>query len=316
MKKSPNRQALGRGLSALLGEQISDPIDKTPQEPVQKEEKLVWLHPEMLQTNAKQPRIVFDEVSLDELGHSIRSKGILQPLLVRPLVNHRYEIIAGERRWRAAQLAGLERIPCRILEACDEEMMEIGLLENIQRDNLNPIEEAKGYQYLIELFHYTQEKLAHRIGKSRSHISNMLRILNLPESVQNLVLDKMLSLGHAKVILGSAYPDKLAQEVIEKEWTVRQTEQALKKELALRVQKSENFLEEALASTTGTLSQHLTHLEHEELMTLERRLKTWIPQSQVKIQHKGSALEVQFRFRTLEDVEGFIDTLRDICEPS
>ena len=316
MKKSSHRQALGRGLGALLTEQALDPIDLPSEEPMEKKEQLAWLHPEMLQSNAKQPRIIFDEVSLDELGHSIRSKGVLQPLLVRPLVNHRYEIIAGERRWRAAQLAGLERVPCRILEARDEEMMEIGLLENIQRDNLNPIEEAKGYQHLIELFHYTQEKLAHRIGKSRSHISNMLRILNLPQSVQNWVLDKTLSLGHAKVILGSSFPDKLAREVIEKEWTVRQTELALKKELSLKLKKPENFSEEVFKNTTETLSQHLNHLEQQELVTLERRLKTWIPKSQVKIQHKGSSLELQFRFKNLEDVERFIDTLRDVSDGS
>ncbi|GAJ45857.1 putative chromosome-partitioning protein ParB [Holospora elegans E1] len=348
MKKSPHRQALGRGLGALLGEQgtektenLSSSKDRSGLEDqpstkdrsgledqpstkdhsnsekrlsstLQKDETLSWLRPETLQTNSKQPRVVFDEVSLDELGHSIRSKGILQPLLVRPCGEYRYEIIAGERRWRAAQLAGIEQIPCRILEVCDEEMMEIALLENIQRDDLNPIEEAKGYQHLIDAFSYTQEKLAHRIGKSRSHIANMLRILNLPESVQNLVLDKHLSLGHAKVILSSRFPEELAQKVIKNQWTVRQTEQELKKEQSLK--KSQNLFEGALEHSTEALRQHLNHLEKNELELLERRLQTWVTHSQVKIQHKGASLEINLRFKNLEDMEHFISSVQEKSE--
>ncbi|ETZ07668.1 putative chromosome-partitioning protein ParB [Holospora obtusa F1] len=322
MKKSQHRQALGRGLSALLGEQggggennltafLQEEHVESEKEclvsVLQEDQTLTWLDPKVLQKNPKQPRIVFDEVSLDELGHSIRSKGILQPLLVRRCGENQYEIIAGERRWRAAQLAGIEKIPCRVLEARDEEMMEIALLENIQRDDLNPIEEARGYQNLMDLFQYTQEKLAHRIGKSRSHIANMLRVLHLPESVQNLILDKHLSLGHAKVILSSKNPSELAQKVVENSWTVRQTEQAIKQEQAL--EKSNRFFEKALENSTQPLCEHLRHLEKNDLVLLETRLQSWIRKSHVKIHHKGAFLEVQLKFENLEDMERFVNVV-------
>lgn len=309
MKKPFHRQVLGRGLDALLGEQDVAVRGREIIGPhhVEDEGGFVWLAPENLHNNPKQPRVTFDEVSLDELGHSIRSKGVLQPLLVRKVDKERYEIIAGERRWRAAQLVGVERIPCRILEASDEEMMEIGLLENIQRDNLNAVEEANGYQYLIDLFDYTQEKLAHRIGKSRSHIANMLRLLQLPEMVQRFILDGTLSVGHAKVILGSSNPEVLAQEVIEKKLTVRQTEYALKKESAAHKQILSGEFPQSLDMTTEAISDRLDFLEREECLILEKRLKDIISARYVKVQYHQSGIDVHFHFQNLEDLERFID---------
>ncbi len=292
---------------------------------------------EKITPNAHQPRLMFDEVLLEELAHSIREKGVLQPLLVRPLGQDAYEIIAGERRWRAAQLAGLHQVPCRILSIESHEMMEIGLLENIQRDDLNPLEEAKGYRYLMDHFSYTQEKLAHRLGKSRSHIGNMLRILALPASVQGWVSEGKMSFGHAKVLAGASNPEALAQVVIDKDLTVRQTEALLHSGLptcASKEQKTRpntgqelgNVLQDVTAAQgpeeqgctdtfPGTFSHIFSNAGQEESALLAQRL-SHATQAKVSMKSSKKAHEVRFVFHDVQTLEDFIDRIQQSFRPS
>jgi ParB family chromosome partitioning protein len=313
MKKPPHRQVLGRGLDALLGAQ--ELYTHTPSDTVDQEQTFLWVDADQLHPNPKQPRVLFDEVSLDELAHSIRSKGVLQPLLVRKLEEGCYEIISGERRWRAAKLVGISHIPCRILDASDEEMMEVGLLENIQRDNLSPIEEARGYQYLIQIFDYTQEKLAHRIGKSRSHIANLLRLLHLPESVQQFIFDGSLSVGHAKIILSSKDPESFAQHVVDKGLSVRQTEHLLKKSASSAASLKDSDFPGGLDITTEVISTRISQIEQEECVRLERSLREMISASSIKIQYQESGVSVRFHFKQLEDLEQFIHHVSSPVRP-
>ena len=174
--------------------------------------------------NQRQPRRKFDATKLDELAESIKAQGLLQPILVRPLSRSRYEIVAGERRWRAAQAAGLHEIPAVIRQLDDATGFELALVENIQRADLNPIEEAEGFQRLIAEFGHSQEALGKLVHKSRSHIANLLRLLDLPQSVRNMVLDERLSMGHARALVTARDPEKLAEEVVRLGLSVRQTE--------------------------------------------------------------------------------------------
>ncbi|MAU41284.1 MAG: chromosome partitioning protein ParB [Kordiimonas sp.] len=232
------KQGLGRGLSALLGENkaVSATVaeaqtgDESVTSPSRATPQVVPI--EMLRPNRYQPRVNFNDDKARELVNSVREKGILQPILVRPDANNadQYEIIAGERRWRAAQEAQLHQVPIVIKELDDKETLEVALIENIQRHDLNPIEEAKGYHRLMEEFDHTQEQLAQIIGKSRSHIANILRLLNLPEKVQNFVADGQLTMGHARALITADHPDLLAETVLQKGLSVRQTELAARQD--------------------------------------------------------------------------------------
>ena len=216
-----NRKALGRGLGALLSSDST--IDLGP-EPTEVEVDLIVPGP-------MQPRTHFDEGSLEGLADSIRAHGIVQPLLVRRQ-GDRYELIAGERRWRAARLAGLSKVPVVIKDVPDQDLLEIALIENIQRENLNPIEEAQAYRRLIENVGLTQEALAARVGRDRSYITNYLRLLKLPDDLQQLVVEGRLSTGHARTILGLAHVDlqrKIARQVIDGALSVRATEHLVRK---------------------------------------------------------------------------------------
>ena len=189
-----------------------------------------YLPIENLQAGQYQPRQDFDSASLEELAQSIATQGLIEPLIVRPIARQNYEIIAGERRWRAAKLAGLNDIPCLIGSYTDKQACALTLVENIQRQDLNLIEEATGYRRLMDEFHYHQEEIAVLVGKSRSHIANILRLLGLSERVKNLIRDKSLSLGHARVLVGLT-PDEqehLVQHTLEKQWSVRELEHAAK----------------------------------------------------------------------------------------
>jgi ParB family chromosome partitioning protein len=219
------RRGLGRGLSALLGEnEVSATISADPQAAA----KPGWAHImpiELLHPNPDQPRKVFSEAELDELASSIREKGVIQPLLVRPSgVGGEYEIVAGERRWRAAQRAGVRELPVVIRTLADGEVLEIGIIENVQRVDLNPIEEALAYKQLMERFGRTQDAVAEVVGKSRPHVANALRLLNLPEAVQGYVLQGQITAGHARAVLASADPVGLARQVIDQNLSVRQAE--------------------------------------------------------------------------------------------
>lgn len=174
--------------------------------------------------NPHQPRRLFEPTALDELAQSIKSKGLLEPILVRPRAAGGYEILAGERRWRAAQMAQLHDVPVMVRECDDREALEIALIENIQREELNALEEAAAYRTLIDDYSFTQEKIAQTVGKSRPHVANALRLLGLPDKVKNLVNLGQLSAGHARAVLASHQPEKLADEIIAKGLTVRQAE--------------------------------------------------------------------------------------------
>ncbi|HYD71084.1 ParB/RepB/Spo0J family partition protein [Azospirillum sp.] len=218
---SGRRASLGRGLSALFGEETEDysALDKVRQS------KTVPI--EYLQPGRYQPRRQFDNEALKGLVESIREKGILQPLLVRRVpggASNQFEIIAGERRWRAAQLGGLPEVPVVIRELTDAEALEIALVENIQREDLTPLEEAEGYKRLMEEFEHTQEDLARVVGKSRSHVANMMRLLALPDDVKRMVEKGELSAGHARALLTSDDPVNTAREVLKRGLNVRQTE--------------------------------------------------------------------------------------------
>jgi ParB family chromosome partitioning protein len=187
---------------------------------------------DLIEPNNFQPRTSFDEERLEQLAQSIRANGIIQPLLVRRLSTDRYQLVAGERRWRAAQRAGLHRVPCVIKEIPEDKMLELALIENIQRQELNAIEEAQAYKRLIEALGLTQEMVAQRVGRDRTFITNYLRLLRLPEDIQRMVEAEQLSMGHARALLGVDEPEiqrKLAKEISEKGLSVRQTERAIKR---------------------------------------------------------------------------------------
>lgn len=216
-----NRKALGRGLGALLG---SDQTVSTGPDTFE-------IDLDLIDPGSMQPRTRFDESSLDRLAESVREHGIVQPILVRRK-GDRYELIAGERRWRAAQKAGLQKVPAVVRDVADSDLLEIALTENVQREDLNPIEEAHAYKKLIENVGLTQDALAARFGRDRSYITNYLRLLKLPPDIQELVETGRLSTGHARTILGLPHPDqqrRLARLVIEKEMSVRTTEAFVKK---------------------------------------------------------------------------------------
>ncbi|MCL9684798.1 ParB/RepB/Spo0J family partition protein [Legionella maioricensis] len=192
--------------------------------------EFIYLPIEHLQAGQYQPRQDFNSVALQELAQSIAAQGLIEPLVVRSIAKQRYEIIAGERRWRAAKLAGLKEIPCLVGEYTDKQACALTLIENIQRQDLNLIEEASGYRRLMDEFHYQQDEIAVLVGKSRSHIANILRLLTLTESVKTFIRDQILSLGHARVLVGlnPEQQEWFANQTIEEQWSVRQLEQAIK----------------------------------------------------------------------------------------
>jgi ParB family chromosome partitioning protein len=215
------RRALGRGLSALL----SDGGAK-----LEAKEELRDVDIDLIDPNPEQPRTIFSEDKLEELSQSIRENGLVQPILLRRKEYGRYQLVAGERRWRAAQRAGLQRVSAVIREVEDEKLLELALIENIQRQELNPIEEAAAYQRLMEVFGLTQEEVAKRVGKDRSSVANYVRLLKLPESVQTMLEEERLSMGHARALLGledQQEQARLAQEVVERKLSVRETERVV-----------------------------------------------------------------------------------------
>jgi ParB family chromosome partitioning protein len=213
------KRRLGRGLDALLGAYASEPELKVAADGGRR-----TLPIDLIDRNPRNPRRDFREEDLEELAQSLKSHGIVQPIVVRPLANGRHEIIAGERRWRAAQRAGLHDVPVTILDVSDREALELAIVENVQRADLNAVEEARGYQALIEEFKYSQGDLGDTIGKSRVHVTNTLRLLKLPPAVLALLEDGTLSAGHGRALLGAADPEALAKIVVQKNLSVRETE--------------------------------------------------------------------------------------------
>ncbi len=231
--KKGKPRGLGRGLSALMADVTQDVEGIATPEPRRPDLKVPI---EKLRANPDQPRRTFSQEQLDELAASIKEKGIIQPLIVRSIGDGDYEIVAGERRWRAAQMAQLHDIPVIVREFNDTEVLEVAIIENIQRADLNAVEEAAGYKQLMDRFGHTQEKLAEALGKSRSHIANLLRLLTLPIEVQTLVIEGKLSAGHARALITADNPTDLAKIIVRDGLSVRATELLVKKQQ----QKEEN----------------------------------------------------------------------------
>ncbi len=251
---APKKGGLGRGLDALFVDNSIEEISTA---------NTVKLRINEIEPNRDQPRKTFDEEALSELADSIAQHGVIQPLLVRP-VSDGYQLVAGERRWRAARLAGLSEVPVVVKELSDSETMEIALIENLQREDLNPIEEAEGLQLLIDTYGLTQDECAKRVGKSRPAITNSLRLLNLPKELSELVKNSLLSTGHARALLPIGDKEKmvsLADEIIKKGLSVRETERMVKMMLKnmeakaeKRVKKRDTYYDEvelALGETMG-----------------------------------------------------------------
>ncbi|WP_120633041.1 ParB/RepB/Spo0J family partition protein [Ruegeria sp. EL01] len=225
--KKTKPRGLGRGLSALMADVTQDSEGRLPTTSRRPDLNVPI---EKLRANPNQPRRTFMPEQLDELAASVKEKGVIQPLIVRSVGDGAYEIVAGERRWRAAQMAQLHEIPVIVREFDDTEVLEVAIIENIQRADLNAVEEAAGYKQLMDRFGHTQEKLAEALGKSRSHIANLLRLLSLPMDVQTLVIEGKLSAGHARALITAENPSELAKIIVRDGLSVRATESLVKKQ--------------------------------------------------------------------------------------
>jgi len=271
------RKGLGRGLSALMAD--VGPAETQPAQSARRPDMMVPV--ERVRANPDQPRRTFGELQLQELAASIREKGIIQPLIVRPSEGD-YEIVAGERRWRAAQLAQLHEIPVIVREFDDTEVLEVAIIENIQRADLNPLEEAMSYRQLMDKFGHTQEKLAEALSKSRSHIANLMRLLQLPGEVQELVREGALTAGHARALITAHDPAGLARQVVAKGLSVRETERLAKAPAGTPSSKASpspeksadtKALEQDLSANLG-LKVVLDHRDGQESGQLTIRYKT------------------------------------------
>ncbi len=311
MAKAEVKRGLGRGLSALFDDEEEDvyqPMQKSaPQdnesEPASQDGRDVGprhsrqeLDIDQLQPGTFQPRMTFDEAALDTLAESIKSHGLLQPILVRAVQgeSRKYEIIAGERRWRAAQKANLHKVPVIITNLDDSQALEVGLVENLQREDLNAIDEAMGYQRLMSEFDRTQEEISKVLGKSRSHIANMTRLLNLPEKVQGYLREGKLTVGHARALVTVNNPQVLADEIVEKNLNVRQAE-------ALTAAKG------------GTLKGKLTITRKDtDALALENDLSNILGMT-VKIETRdGKRGKLRVDFKSLDQLDDLIHRLSKI----
>lgn len=306
------KMTLGRGLGSLLGEAAVLETEKTEQENI----RLIPL--EHIQRNPRQPRGDMDAVALEELAESVREQGVLQPILVRPLgegADH-YELVAGERRWRAAGIAGLKNIPALVRQLSDGESLEMAILENVQREDLNPVETARGYDALIREFDYSHKKVGRRVGKSRMAVTNLLRLLRLPESVLTWVANGSLSTGHARALLGlEENPERLvqlAEEVAIQGFSVRETEVMVRKERGdLQVEPEaaeENAVEETPApETKGATPPRGRHREP-TIVEMENRLTTRLGNKVTITQLRGRG-KLILEYLSLEDLEGLAKRL-------
>ncbi len=285
MTQDGGRQRLGRGLSALLGAPAEEPAARSrPGRSL----PVGLIHP-----GPFQPRHRFDDEPLRALAESIRENGILQPILVRPRRDDpaSFEIVAGERRWRAAQLAQLHEVPVIVRDLTDQEALELALVENVQRQDLSPLEEAEGYRRLLEEFHNTQDDLARRVGKSRSHITNILRLLGLPEPVRALLENGQLTAGHARALLNAADPVGLAALVAARGLNVRQTERL------------------AQTSRHAGGSGRRRRVKDADTRALEREIAARLGLG-VTIDARGEAGAVIIHYKTLEQLDLVLDRLR------
>lgn len=228
MADKKKSRGLGRGLSALMADVPTEPRQSADAAPRAADQ---YVPIEKVQPNPEQPRRAFAKEAMEELAASVKEKGIIQPLIVRKK-GAGFEIVAGERRWRAAQQAQLHEVPVIVRDFTDTEVLEVAIIENIQRADLNPVEEAAGYKQLMDRFGHTQEKLAEAMGKSRSHIANLMRLLSLPEAVQTMLRDGTLTAGHARALITADDPLALAKQVVQRGLSVRETEKLAKSDVA------------------------------------------------------------------------------------
>lgn len=286
MNEDPSRKRLGRGLAQLIGDMDAPQAASAPQVTADRRVPI-----ELISRNPRNPRREFAPELLDDLAQSIRAHGLVQPIVVRfvPGSQSNYQIIAGERRWRAAQLAGLTEVPVVLQDVDDRKALEIAIVENVQRSDLNPVEEAAGYQQLIDEHEYTQADLGQVIGKSRSHVANSLRLLKLPEAVLELLSSGKLSAGHARTLVTAANPESLAQRIIRDGLSVRQ---------------AENLAQQSL-DTSATAPRSRPQEKDADTRALEKLLSDTTGMA-VNIDHKGHGGTVTIKYRSLEQLD-------DIC---
>lgn len=289
-KGGSRKRGLGRGLSSLIPDALAG--SETSSVPGVKTVPIEFLKPSPFQ-----PRRRFADDEIDGLADSIRAKGVMQPLLVRSSPNERktYEIIAGERRWRAAQRAGLHDLPVLVRDLSDRDTLEVALLENVQREDLSPLEEAEGYQRLVDEFGHTQQELADTIGKSRSHIANLLRLLLLPSTVRTLLESGDLSAGHARALINANNPAELAKIVVDKGLNVRQTEMLVRRE------------KDGQNSTNGFSSPD--NSKDPDTIALERELSAELGLN-VALKQRGKGGVISISYRTLDQLDGLLRRLR------
>jgi ParB family chromosome partitioning protein len=290
------RKSLGRGLDALLSQVGAAPveIDTPGAEP---ESSLAELPIDLLERGRYQPRVDMREESLAELAESIRAQGIVQPIVVRPLPDpggtgeRRYEIVAGERRWRAAQLAGLDAVPAVVRDLSDHAALAIALIENIQRENLNPIEEAVSLQRLVDEFDMTHTAVAEAVGRSRAAVSNLLRLLELPPPVRRMLEERELDMGHARAILGvpsAQMQTEIARRAAQGGWSVRATEQAVRS-----------------AAADGAARKPARKSKDPDILRMEQELSERLG-APVEVEHKGKGGRLVVRYHSLEELEGIL----------
>ena len=291
MEKKPEKKGLGRGLSALMSDVNLGPASEAS--PRRADTRLAV---EKLRPNPLQPRKDFEPEALQALADSIRQKGVIQPLIVRP-AGDIYEIVAGERRWRAAQMAQAHDVPVVIRDLDDTEVLEIAIIENIQREDLNAIEEALGIRQLMDRFGHTQEKIAEALSKSRSHIANLLRLLALPEPVQAMVRDGQISAGHARALIGTGNPEALARRVAAQGLSVREVERLVR---------------EAAAEKPARKGSDKAREKDSDTRALEADLSAHLGM-QVQIDMAGGqAGALQVRFKTLDDLDRLCQALSTV----
>jgi ParB family transcriptional regulator, chromosome partitioning protein len=286
-----NRKALGRGLDALIphdaGSRQTDIGEQIQNVPI-----------ELVQPNRHQPRKQFDDEKLAELSKSIRDRGVLEPLLVRPAEDGRYELIAGERRLRAAQLAGKKEVPVILRQFSGRDLLEIALIENLQRENLNPVDEARAYQKLVDQFELTHAQISEEVGKERSTVTNLIRLLRLPEDILALVSRGTLSVGHARVLLSLASPEEqiqLAEKMIQEGWSVRQAEE-------LTAARDSRARQRA-----GTSTSHADPLA-KEVARVQQALRLALG-TEVHLTHRATGGKIEIRYGSQEELERILELI-------
>ena len=285
MADEPARRRLGRGLASLIGDMGAETNKNTERSRSQRRVSIEFLHP-----NPRNPRRQFAVTELDELAASIKERGIIQPIAVRPApgASGSFEIIAGERRWRAAQRAGIHDVPVVVLDVSDAEALELAIIENVQRGDLNPLEEAAGYQALGAEFKHGQDEIAGIVGKSRSHVANMLRLLKLPEAVQAFIRSGELSAGHARALIGNANAETLAREIVARGLNVRQVEELVRDQVPRK--------------------PRAARVKDADTAALEKRLGDALG-LKVAIDHHGERGAVHIVYRNLDQLDDIVKRL-------